>query len=109
TFIVELINPSEGFAILNGTCLVTIQDDDSMALLAKSVSVSSNASSDDITIEWEAIPERPYSIFSSTDLLNWEPVTGGQGITTTTSEGKYTFTPEPGDRRFYRMTDTLPE
>ncbi|MFT4549044.1 MAG: hypothetical protein ACI9MB_003015, partial [Verrucomicrobiales bacterium] len=41
TFIVELINPSEGFAILNGTCLVTIQDDDSMALLAKSVSVSS--------------------------------------------------------------------
>ena len=106
TFIVQLINPTNA-GIHAGTALITILDDDAFPLLAKSVEVSVDKTNDDITIEWDAIPERPYTILSSTDLIDWIPMPGGQGITSTSAEGRFTFKPESGARRFYRMTDAL--
>ena len=90
--------------IAGATGTAMILDDDALDLLNASGSVSS-APGGGVTIGWDAVIGRQYTILFSTDLVTWAPLAGAELITATSTAESFEHTVPPSVRGFYRIVE----
>lgn len=73
-----------------------------------SISIDRDTDPEEITIVWDSVPDRQYTLFYSTDLTDFDANTVAEGIGSTTESTTFTFpNPAPGEARlFFRVAQT---
>jgi len=89
----------------NIAAILTIIDDEALAQLEESGSLSFDPATGDITISWAAVSGRPYHVLFSTDLTNWSPLPGAGSITADSATPSFVHSSAGLSRSFYKIAD----
>ena len=84
---------------------ITILDDDALAQLEGTGSLSFNAATGVMTISWDAVANRPYHIMFTTDLINWAPLPEAGMLNPTSSNASFTHPDAAEIRGFYKIVN----